>query len=217
MTGYVPAIALATFLCCGTAMAQMAVPTGATVASPLGLTSPLGLGPGQPVGPTGIPMGATELATPGISPSPDMSSAMTGGTVPLCGGGVGAAGVDMTGTAVFDGGGLSATATAGCPPVADGSMANPSASSPAFAGSSPTVGRVGIPLGSVELGGGGLSPPPDPTAVIPPPVAPAMPPAFMSPAATAPMGAPAGTGSSAIVCPTISAPTAGGATTPGTC
>jgi hypothetical protein len=32
-------------------------------------TSPLGMAPGSAVSPTGIPMGATELATPGISPA----------------------------------------------------------------------------------------------------------------------------------------------------
>src|SRR5207248_183111 len=35
---------------------------------PLGITSPLGIGPAAPVGPTRIPLGATELATPGASP-----------------------------------------------------------------------------------------------------------------------------------------------------
>ncbi|MFZ5779640.1 MAG: hypothetical protein ACOY4R_05470 [Pseudomonadota bacterium] len=194
---------------------QVGLSTGAPVASPLGLTSPLGLGPGQQVAPTGIPMGAAELATPGISPPPDMSS-LTGETMPLCNTGVGAAGVDMTGTAAFDGGGLRSTA---CPPAAAGTMANSSASasSAAFAGLSSSVGRVGIPLGSVELGGGGLSPPPDATVVISPPMAPAAPPAFVSPAATAAVGTPAAAASSAILCPTMSAPTSGGATTPGGC
>jgi multidrug efflux pump len=34
--------------------------------APLGVTSPLGFGSGAPVGVTGIPLGATELATPGV-------------------------------------------------------------------------------------------------------------------------------------------------------
>jgi len=42
---------------------------------PLGMTSPLGIGAGAPVGGTGLPLGATELATPGVSP-------MTSGSPP---------------------------------------------------------------------------------------------------------------------------------------
>ena len=49
------------------AFAQSAVGTG--MAAPIGITSPLGIGAGAPVAPTGIPLGATELATPGVSPS----------------------------------------------------------------------------------------------------------------------------------------------------
>ena len=50
---------------CGPAFAQVGMITGAP--APLGVTSPLGFGPGAPVGATGIPLGATELATPGVS------------------------------------------------------------------------------------------------------------------------------------------------------
>ena len=57
---------------CGPAAAQV----GGIGASPLGMTSPLGIGPASPVAPTGIPLGATELASPGVSP-------MTSGTSPL--------------------------------------------------------------------------------------------------------------------------------------
>ncbi len=56
------------------AFAQVGMITGAP--APLGVTSPLGFGPGAPVGDTGIPLGATELATPGVSPS-------AAGTAPL--------------------------------------------------------------------------------------------------------------------------------------
>src|SRR5712671_5598511 len=50
----------------GSASAQV----GATGTSPpLGMTSPRGIGPGSPVAPTGVPLGATELASPGVSPS----------------------------------------------------------------------------------------------------------------------------------------------------
>src|SRR5260370_15428175 len=43
----------------------------------LGMTSPLGI-PNAPIGHTGIPLGATELATPGVSPT-------TFGAAPLIG------------------------------------------------------------------------------------------------------------------------------------
>src|SRR4051794_5833852 len=48
---------------CGSAFAQI------SPGSPLGMTSPLGIGPGSAVAPTGIPLGATELASPGVSPT----------------------------------------------------------------------------------------------------------------------------------------------------
>jgi hypothetical protein len=77
-----------------------------------------------------------------------------------------------------------------------------------------TVGRLGIPLGSVELGGGGLSPLPDPVPTLVPLAEPAAAPAFVAPAATAPsaMSAPA-----AVSCVTMSVPSAGAATSPGGC
>jgi hypothetical protein len=37
---------------------------------PLGIASPLGIGPGAPVAPTGVPLGATQLMTPGVSSVP---------------------------------------------------------------------------------------------------------------------------------------------------
>jgi hypothetical protein len=69
--------AIATVLLgCGAAFFQIA--TGAPVPSPLGITSPLGMAPGSPVPPAGIPMGATELASPGLSPAPAATIGMTG-------------------------------------------------------------------------------------------------------------------------------------------
>src|SRR5260370_2227977 len=53
---------------CNGAMAQvsgMASPTPT-----IGATSPLGMGTGSTVSPTGIPLGSTEMASPGISPAP---------------------------------------------------------------------------------------------------------------------------------------------------
>ena len=43
---------------------------------PLGITSPLGIGPGAPVAPTGIPLGAFELSSPGVSPNFTGASSM---------------------------------------------------------------------------------------------------------------------------------------------
>ena len=54
----------ASFLGCGGAFAQV----GGVGAAPMTATSPLAIGPGTAVGPTGIPFGATEMTTPGISP-----------------------------------------------------------------------------------------------------------------------------------------------------
>src|SRR4030081_1043099 len=72
---------------CSTAWAQVTVGTGAPV--PLGLTSPLGMGTGASVGVTGIPLGATEMATPGVSPTAAGTSplgSMTAGAWPIIGG-----------------------------------------------------------------------------------------------------------------------------------
>ena len=75
----------AVLLDCGAAFSQ--VGTGAPVPSPLGITSPLGMAPGSPVPPAGIPMGATELASPGLSPAPAGATGMTGNstTCPVIG------------------------------------------------------------------------------------------------------------------------------------
>jgi hypothetical protein len=174
MSRYVLPIALSVILSCGSAMAQVAGQNDPGLASPLGVTSPLGLGPGSPVSPTGLPMGATELATPGISPPPDMSM-------------------------VFDGG-TTATTVGNFPATTDNIMTNPSASAsaPMPTTSPQTVGRLGIPLGSVELGGGGLSPPPDPTTALIPAVTPAAPSTFAAPVAAAP---PTAMAAPALVCP----------------
>jgi hypothetical protein len=52
-------------LCAGPAFAQVDDPTDPLSAMPsLGATSPLGIGP------TGLPLGSTEITTPGVSPVP---------------------------------------------------------------------------------------------------------------------------------------------------
>jgi hypothetical protein len=101
-------------------------------------TSPLPLGSTRPVG---IPLGSTEIATPGVSPvNPSQGIGMSSCSGPASAGLPGA---------LFDGGGLSASASPSC--ATTGAPASP-LSSPS------TVGRVGIPLGANELGGAGISP-----------------------------------------------------------
>jgi hypothetical protein len=129
----------------------------------LGMTSPLGI-PNAPVGQTGIPLGATELATPGVSPTTSGAAPMIGATCvssapasaamgsPITGASPGTASsmTGLSGAALFDGGGMSAGAPGTC------AAASPPLASSMGPGSS--VGMVRIPLGSTELGGGGLSP-----------------------------------------------------------
>src|SRR6266550_7967272 len=100
----IAAVLPALFVCNG-AMAQvsgMAAPTPT-----MGATSPLGLGTGSSVSPTGIPMGATEIASPGVSPMP---TGVTGTiAMPSSGTTCSTSGTSPSGmfgsTASFDGGG----------------------------------------------------------------------------------------------------------------
>ncbi len=177
MTRFAVATA-AVLLGCGSAYAQ--APLSTSPLPPLGLTSPLGI-PNAPVGHTGVPLGATELATPGVSPTTSGASPMLGAT---CGGvsstppsaamgsattgtspnmgspvtgasaGMGGSVTGTSGTAPFDGGGMAASAPGAC--AASATASPPMASS---MGPGSSVGMVGIPFGSTELGGGGLSPP----------------------------------------------------------
>jgi hypothetical protein len=112
-------------------------PAGMSVTSPMTspLTFPLPSGSTQPAG---IPLGSTEIATPGISPvTPSQSTLMES-----CAGFDGA----RSSTALFDGGGMSSLSCADSQTI---SSPLPSPSS---------IGRVGIPLGATELGGAGISP-----------------------------------------------------------
>ncbi|MHB0771214.1 hypothetical protein [Bradyrhizobium sp. 5.13L] len=132
-------VALATSLTWLIPAAANAQTTLPTTLPPVGMsaTSPLNLGSTRP---EGIPLGSTEIATPGVSPiSP--SQGMTNCPLPENPGSSGA---------LFDGGGLSGSPSLGC---SDGTTTQP-----ALPPSMSTVGRVGIPLGSTELGGAGISP-----------------------------------------------------------
>jgi len=184
MTRFAMATA-AVLLGCSSAYAQARMNVSPLPA--LGMTSPLGI-PNAPVGQTGIPLGATELATPGVSPttsgaapllgatcagaspapaamgssttttSTGMGSPMTGASAGTGGSaapaGMGSSVPGLSSTTLFDGGGMIATAPGTC---AASATASPPLASSMGPGSS--VGMVGIPLGSTELGGGGLSPP----------------------------------------------------------
>jgi hypothetical protein len=129
-------------------------------------TSPLGMTPGAPVPPPGIPLGATELSSPGLSPmigsatstpgtgmvgygtacSPNQSSGLSGlSTVES----------STSGLSTYDGGGISMGSAAVCAPGLGGSASSSTSTSNLAGGS---VGRTGIPLGSVEIGNSGISP-----------------------------------------------------------
>src|SRR6266478_4478801 len=165
---------------CNTATAQvsgMAAPTPT-----MGATSPLGLGTGSSVSPTGIPMGATEIASPGVSPMPtgvtgtiampsSGTTCSTSGTSPL----------GMFGsTASFDGGGTAVgaampatAATSGATAMSGTSTSSGISATSGMCGSgsssiassstptSPTTpgggARTGIPMGSTEIGNLGVS------------------------------------------------------------
>jgi hypothetical protein len=112
--------------------------TGTVFPSPLGPT-PLATDSRPAVGQVGIPLGAIELAPPGIGPG-----AFTGCS-PATG---------STGT-MFDGGGMSPAPPATCDMTGNALSSTPTTSTLAT-----ITGRAGIPLGSVELGLPGLSPAP---------------------------------------------------------
>ncbi len=131
----------------GSVLAQV----GGTGTSPLSATSPLAIGSGSPVAPTGILLGATEMTAPGISPAPSstMSCSSAGGPT------------SQTATALFDGGGMAAASSA-CAGTGSAASSMP-------APSTLRAGRAGIPLGSTGMDSQGLSPlPPVSTTFISP-------------------------------------------------
>jgi hypothetical protein len=107
---------------------------------PVGMrtTSPLAT---RSTRPAGIPLGSTEMATPGVSPVAPAQSAL----MKNCAGSDGAG----SSGAPFDGGGISETTSLSCADSRNISSPLPSPSS---------IGRVGIPMGATEIGGAGISP-----------------------------------------------------------
>jgi hypothetical protein len=184
-------VLVAALLVCGAAQAQA---PSISPGLPLGITSPLGIGPSAPVGPTRIPLGATELATPGASAIISGASPLDPLTGVACGGALSAAAASAavtsattgaSGSTTFDGGGMGASSGGGgmgagvagggttastsgpCAPMGSAGAATAGTASPG----SP-VGPIGIPMGATEMGSAGLSPPS--VALIPNPSAPMM-------------------------------------------
>ncbi len=112
-------------------------------------TSPLGTGPGTPISPTGIPLGATELQSAGVSPL----VAPATGTIAIPGNGVvcstvGTAPSEMFGSsASFDGGGMAAGSAA----PATGAVAGDTAASPGM--SAAIAPTSGISSGTIDTSG----------------------------------------------------------------
>jgi hypothetical protein len=170
--------AMAALLVYGPACAQIST----SAPSPLGITSPLGIGPAAPVPPTGIPLGMTGLGSAGVSPTTSGTSPVnppTSSSTPTCtginspagnlSGGTSTGMSSTTSGTLFDGAGIPGTASGTCAGFATAPSGNPaaSASSPTGMGSASANGRVGIPMDSTELGVGGLSPPPIPNPTAP--------------------------------------------------
>jgi hypothetical protein len=143
------------FAACGCALAQV----GMTLpGSGAGTTSPLGMTPGSSsVGMTGIPLGATELATPGLSPGP-VSGACSATGSPSTSAQFDSGGVGM---GVMDPGGAS-LGTGGTTPCTQTTTATTSLGATS-SGVSGTLGIPTIPMGSTGLGNAGLSPAPCPS------------------------------------------------------
>jgi len=169
------------------ALAQL-TPSPIGTPSPLGIATPLGMGPGSPVAPTGVPMGATQLSSPGVSPALAgivPQNAISGNTA-ACSGTISTTGMSSP-TALFDA--SAGTVSGTCATTSASASSNPAASgsSPNGMGSVAAVGRVGIPMGSAELDPGGLSLPPPATSLTSTlPVATAVP---VTPLMISPLGA----------------------------
>src|SRR5216684_629534 len=162
------AAVLPALLVSNVAMAQvsgMASPTPT-----MGATSPLGIATGSSVSPTGIPLGSTEIASPGVSPMPANSTgtiAMPGSSTACSTLGTSPSGM-FGSTASFDGGGTAVgaatpatAATSGATAMSGTSMSSGISSSSTPTSTSPTTpgggARTGIPLGSFEIGNLGVS------------------------------------------------------------
>jgi hypothetical protein len=158
------ATVVATLLSCGSAFSPAFSQVGGMGSPTPGIaaTSPLGMTPGASVQPTGIPLGATELASPGLSPITDGTAGMTGyGTTCSA---VGSSSSGTSSSSTYDGGGMGLGAGMGTSVPGSGVICGASSSSnvsstAAMSSTAPgNLARTGIPLGSVEIGSAGVSP-----------------------------------------------------------
>jgi hypothetical protein len=178
MTRCFLAIVTAIVVTSGCAYAQTGGMGTASPNSGMGMTSPLGMGTsGGVFAPTGIPLGAAPLATPGVSSGPSVgacapTSAVVGNamnsTAPFSGGGVGVFGMTPAGTtsagSMSSDTGLSSNMCGQA--TAAGSTASSQSSASSNATSSNGTSQLGvptIPMGSTELSNPGLSPAPCPS------------------------------------------------------
>jgi hypothetical protein len=156
------ATVVATLLSCNSAFSPAFSQVGG-MGSPMpgiAATSPLGMVPGVSVPPTGIPLGATELASPGLSPLTDGTAGITGvGTTCLA---IGGPSSGISGVSTYDGGGMGlgmATSLPGSGVICGVSPSGSASSTAAMSSmASGNVARTGIPFGSVEIGNAGVSP-----------------------------------------------------------
>ena len=104
-------------LLCSPAFAQVEIGDPLTAMPTVGVTSPLGFSPGGSVGATGIPLDATELTSPGVSPAPTGSvtgtiSIPASGAITTSGTACSTGGISPSGmygsSASYDGGGTAA-------------------------------------------------------------------------------------------------------------
>src|SRR5262245_34740900 len=169
MTRRLIVTATAMFVSLSCAHAQVGGMGTLTPNAGMGTTSPLGMSTsGTAVAPTGIPLGAAPLATPGVTSgtsngvasatacsSPAMTSSSMGGSTTL---------FDNSGVGIMTGAtppGSAAPITTACGAASAGASGTSSQSST----STPVNSQLGlptIPMGSTELSNPGLSPAPCP-------------------------------------------------------
>jgi hypothetical protein len=125
------ALTACSLLCAGPAFAQVDVEDPLTALPSLGTTSPLGISAGGSVGPAGIPMGSTEISSPGVSPAPTGSVT---GTI-----GLPTSGVITTSGTTCSIAGLSPSTMFGSTASFDGGGTAPGTASPATAAMSGTT------------------------------------------------------------------------------
>jgi hypothetical protein len=178
MTRRLIAIATAIVVNSGGAYAQVGGMGTPSPNSGMGATSPLGMSTsGGVFAPTGIPLGAAPLATPGVnsgssvgacSPTSTVTGNAMNSTAPFSGDGLGVFGMTPlgpTGTVPTSSNTGLSTNMCGQAPVAGGTASSQSSASSNATSSNGTsqLGVPTIPLGSTELSNPGLSPAPCPS------------------------------------------------------